>query len=492
MSTYHYIACDLGAESGRVMLGTLKDQRLSLEEIHRFPNGAIAVCGSLRWDALRLFDELKTGLRKAAARGVPIAGISTDSWGVDYVLIKGNEPMLTAPYQYRDARTDHMYDAISKKVALDTVFDESGIQFMTINTLCQLYADLVQRPDILRMADTFLTMGDYFNYLFSGVARAEESLASTTQLYNPTTKTWSGKLIEKLGLPATVFPKVCPSGTVLGPLLPSLADETGLRDVQVVASCSHDTGAAVAATPAEGSDWAYLSSGTWSLLGVESAKPIINAKSRQYNFTNEVGFGSSIRFLKNIVGLWILQESRRAWAKQGTEYSYDQLVEIASQAPALQCLINPAAARFLKPDNMPQKIADYCRETGQPVPQSHGQVVRCILESLALLYGKTLHEIADASGMTIKRLHILGGGSRNKLLNQWASNATGMTVVTGPVEATSAGNILVQAIALGHIKSLADLRAIVRASFPVDTFNPQDADTWRVAQQRFQALTLST
>lgn len=492
MSTHHYIACDLGAESGRVMLGTLNGQRLALEEIHRFTNGAIAVCGSLRWDALRIFDELKTGMRKAAARGVSIASISTDSWGVDYVLLKGNEPMLTAPYQYRDARTDHMLDAVSKKVPLDTVFNETGIQFMTINTLYQLYADLVQRPDILRMADTFLNMGDYFNYLFSGVARAEESLASTTQIYNPTTKTWSATLIEKLGLPPALFPRVCPSGSVLGPLLPSLAEETGLRDVKVVASCSHDTGAAVAATPAEGDNWAYLSSGTWSLLGIEASKPVINAKSRQYNFTNEMGFGSSIRFLKNIVGLWILQESRRAWSKLGTEYTYDQLVEIASEAPPLKCLINPAAARFLKPDHMPQKIADYCRETGQPVPQSHGQVVRCILESLALLYGKTLREIADASGQSINRLHILGGGSRNKLLNQWAANATGLTVVTGPVEATSAGNILVQAIALGHIKSLADLRAIVRASFPVDTYTPQDADTWRAIQQRFNALTLAT
>jgi rhamnulokinase len=492
MSTYYYIACDLGAESGRVMLGTLEGQRLTLEEIHRFPNGPVAVCGSLRWDVLRLFDELKAGLRKVAARGVPVAGISTDSWGVDYVLLKGNEPMLTAPYQYRDARTDPMLDEAAKTVSLDTIFNETGIQFMTINTLYQLLADLKHRPEILRGADAFLNIGDYFNYLFSGVAKAEESLASTTQVYNPTTKGWSKVLIDKFGLPGKVFPQVVPSGTVLGPLLPSVATETGLQNVRVVASCSHDTGAAVAATPAEGNDWAYLSSGTWSLLGIESPKPIINAKSRQYNFTNEVGFGSSIRFLKNIVGLWILQESRRAWAKEGTEYNYDQLVEIAAKAPALQCLINPAAARFLKPDNMPQKIADYCRETGQPVPQSHGQTVRCILESLALLYGKTIHEIADASGQAIKRLHILGGGSRNKLLNQWAANATGLTVITGPVEATSAGNILVQAIALGHIKSLAELRSIVRASFPVDTFTPQDAATWKSAQERFAKLTLAT
>ncbi len=492
MSIHHYVACDLGAESGRVMLGTLADDKLTLEEIHRFLNGPSLIRGTLRWDVLRIYDELKTGLRKVADRRVKVDSISTDSWGVDYVLIGDQEPMLGLPFQYRDARTDGMMDRVFARTSPDQVFEETGIQFMTINTLYQLYSDLLHRHDILRTASAFLLIGDYVNYLFSGTGVAEESLASTTQLYNPVQRAWSKVLIEKLGFPARVFPKIVPSGAILGPLTPSLAQETGLKDAQVVATCSHDTGAAVAATPAEGDDWAYLSSGTWSLLGIETTKPIINNKSRMYNFTNEVGFGGSIRFLKNIIGLWLLQESRRAWAREGREYSYDELVRMAADAPSLQCLINPAAARFLKPDNMPGKIADYCRETGQPVPQSHGQIARCILESLALLYGKTLHKIADVSGKTIRRLHILGGGSRNKLLNQWAANATGLTVMTGPVEATSAGNTLVQALALGHIKSLNELRAIVRASFPVEVYTPADATTWKSAQQRFAKLTLTT
>jgi rhamnulokinase len=491
MSTCYYLACDLGAESGRVMLGTLADGKLQLEEIHRFPNGPVAVCGSLRWDLLRLFDELKTGLRKAGARNLPVAGISTDSWGVDYVLLHGDEPMLTVPFNYRDARTDGALERAFATAPAELIFAETGIQFMPINTLYQLLDDLERRRDLLKKADRFLNIGDYFNYLFSGVARAEQSLASTTQLYNPRRHRWSKKLIRHFGLPKRMFPEIVPSGAVLGPLLPAIAAETGLRDAQVVASCSHDTGAAVAAVPAEGRHWAYLSSGTWSLLGIETRKPIINERSRRYNFTNEVGFGGSIRFLKNIIGLWILQECRRAWSKAGRDYNYDELVAIAAEAPALGCLINPADARFAKPDNMPQKIADYCRETGQQPPASHGQTVRCILESLALLYRKTLAELADATGKKLTRLHIVGGGCQNALLNQFTADAANIPVLTGPVEATSAGNVLVQAIALGHLQSLDALREVVRQSFPITRLNPAEPGPWDAAYDRFTALNVA-
>jgi rhamnulokinase len=359
---------------------------------------------------------------------------------------------------------------------------------MTLNTLYQLHADAQQRAWVLKSADRFLCIGDYFNYLFSGVAKAEVSLASTTQLYNPKKKKWSKPLLKKLGLPAKRFPDIVPSGTVLGPVLPDF----GLGDAKVIATCSHDTGAAVAAVPGTGKGWAYLSSGTWSLLGVEAKKPIISDASREANFTNEVGYGHSIRFLKNIVGLWIQQECRRAWVLAGQDRDYNALRELAAQSPPLRSLINPNAARFLKPGNMPDKIAAYCRETGQEAPASIGATIRCVLESLALLYAKTITDMARITGQEIKRLHIVGGGSQNVLLNQLAADATGLPVIAGPVEGTAIGNILIQALALGHLPDLAALRSVVRDSFPVTKYAPQDTAPWQAAQTRFAKLTLAT
>lgn len=488
MSTHHYLACDLGAESGRVMLGTLAGNHLTVEEIHRFPNGAIAIGDSRRWDVLRLFEEIKVGFRNVAARKIAVSSVSCDSWGVDYVLLLGNEPMLTAPFHYRDGRTDDGFKRAFPIVPADEIFAETGIQFMTINTLYQLHADLQQRHAILNAAEQFLTMGDYFNFLFSGVRKVEESLASTTQLYNPRQRAWSKKLIEKFGFPERIFPKVVTSGTMLGPLLPAIAADTGLQEVQVVASCSHDTGAAVAAVPAEGNDWAYLSSGTWSLLGIESSTPIITAKSRQYNFTNEVGFGGSIRFLKNIIGLWVVQECRRVWAKAGQEYNYDQLTAMAASAPPLKALLDLRDDRFAKPDNMPQKIVDYCRETNQPAPSTPGEFVLCVLESLALLYRQTLEQIEEVTDRKLTTLHIVGGGSKNQLLNQLSANATGRPVIAGPVECTAIGNVLIQAIALGHLPSLAVLRQVVRNSFPTVRYEPQDKMLWEDAYKRFRKM----
>jgi rhamnulokinase len=484
MNTHHYLACDLGAESGRVMLGTLSDGKLSLEELHRFPNGPVAVNGTLRWDVLRLFDELKQGLRKAAQRQIPVSSLSTDSWGVDYVWLKDNEPLLTAPYQYRDARTDNGFERAFAMSPKEEIFNETGLQFMTLNTLYQLHADAAERPWIFKSADRFLCIGDYFNYLLCGVAKSEQSLASTTQLYNPRKKKWSRLLPKKLGIPRRVFPDIVASGTVLGPLLPALTKETGLPDAQVIATCSHDTGAAVAAVPGQGRDWAYLSSGTWSLLGVELKKPVVTPECLAHNFTNEIGYGHTVRFLKNIVGLWILQECRRTWAREGTEYTYDQLTQLASEAEPLRSLINPADPRFAKPDDMPKKIVDFCRETNQPVPATHGATVRCILESLAWLYGRTLTEIETVTGRKINVLHIVGGGSKNALLNQLAADATGRIVRTGPVEATAIGNCLIQALALGHLSSLEELREVVRRSFETSTCPPKPDARWAVIGKR--------
>ena len=482
MNARYYIACDLGAESGRVMLGTLNEGKLTLEEIHRFPTGPVVVTGTWRWDVLRIFDELKTGLRKVAERGLKIESLSTDSWGVDYVWLKGSEPLLTAPYHYRDARTDGGYERAFAAVPAEEIFSETGIQFMAFNTLYQLHWEASNRPWLFKNADRFLLIGDYFNYLFSGVAKAEQSLASTTQLYNPKNKKWSRTLLKKLGLPKKLFPEIVPAGAVLGPVSP----EFGLTGAQVVASCSHDTGAAVAAVPATGKGWAYLSSGTWSLLGAEVKKPLITDQSRQYNFTNEVGYGGSIRFLKNIIGLWIVQECRRQWGK----HDYIELRQLAEKCAPLRSLINPNDERFGKPGNMPEKITAFCRETGQPVPTTPGEFTRCILESLALLYRRTLEQLEGITGQPVTTLHIVGGGSQNLLLNQFSANATGRTVVAGPAEATATGNILIQAIALGQLKDLAELRQVVRNSFAVQTYQPQDAGVWAQAYERFQKFAI--
>lgn len=489
MSVHHYIACDLGAESGRVMLGRLDDGKLTLEEIHRFANGPVRVNGSLRWDLLRLFDEMKKGLGKIAARGIKPDSLSCDSWGVDYVWLREREPMLSVPFHYRDPlRNEGAFERAFAVVPAETIFAETGIQFMTINTLYQLQADLVSRPWVFKSADCFLNIGDYFNFLFSGVVRAEESLASTTELYNPKKHRWSRTLQSKFKLPKKLFPEVVPSGSVLGPLLPDVAAETGLADLRVVASCSHDTGAAVAAVPVSGNNWAYLSSGTWSLLGLESKKPIITEQSRAHNFTNEVGYGGSIRFLKNIIGLWIQQECRRAWAREGHAYEYTGMAAMAEKVPPLRVLINPNNPRFGTPDRMPQKIVDYCHETNQTPPATHGEFVRCILESLALLYRRTLDEMEEIAGKKLTTLHIVGGGSHNLLLNRLSANATGRTIIAGPSEATAIGNVLIQALALGHLASLDELRRVVRESFAVTTCKPEDSAIWQQAYERFRQL----
>jgi rhamnulokinase len=490
----HYLAIDLGAESGRVMLGTLWEGRLTLEEIHRFSNGAVVIKGSRRWDLLHLYAEIVEGLRKAGARDLPIRSLSSDSWGVDYALMKGSEPFLTTPYQYRDERTDGSYERLGD-VTREEIYAATGIQFMTINTLCQLHTDLLQRPEILKLADRFLLIGDTVNHLLGGDPVAEASLASTTQLFDPAKMDWARPLLARLGLPESIFPKVVPSGTVIGTLTPELQSETRLGAVSVVATCSHDTGAAVAAVPAtDEPGWAYLSSGTWSLLGVESPTPVLTEEARNLNFTNEVGYGGTVRLLKNIAGLWILQECMRFWRESGHDHTYTDLVNLALEATPLISLINPGDGRFLRSGGstasggMPARIAEYCRETSQPVPESVGAIARCILESLSLLYRQSLGELEQLTGRKINRLHIVGGGTRNDLLNQCAASATGRKVITGPVEATAAGNILIQAIAGGAVASLTEARAIVARSFPQNSYEPQEPSVWEAAYLRFTAL----
>ncbi len=487
--TKHYLGIDLGAESGRFMLGSLEGGKLQLEELHRFSNTPLQRGEALHWNISALFDEVRAGLGRAAARALPIASISTDSWGVDYLLYDTHGQWSPPAFHYRDARCPEGVRRAQAKVDWPTIFAETGIQFMQFNTLFQLAAE---PPERLAQAGQMLGIGDAFNYWLSGVARAEESLASTTQLYDPRTRDWSRGLLTALGLPPRLFPPIVPSGTRLGPLRADLAAATGLSGVTVVASCSHDTGAAVAAVPADhdpaGGSWAYLSSGTWSLMGVEAARPILTEACRELNFTNEIGYGGSVRLLKNIIGLWLVQECRRAWAGAGPGYDYATLTGLAAQAPPFVSLINPADARFVSPGDMPGKIAAYCRETGQPEPASPGAFIRCALESLALLYRRTARQLEQLTGRPITRLHVVGGGSKNQLLNQFTADALQLPVLAGPAEATAAGNILVQALALGELPSLSAARQVVRTSFPVETVSPRSGAEWEAAYTRFTSL----
>jgi len=481
----HYLACDLGAESGRLMLGTLNRGKISLEQLHRFPNGPVKKAGALHWNMDALFAELRTGLKKAAKLKRPISSFSADSWGVDYILYDAKGKRMLPVWHYRDARTARGVKNANARVDWPTIYWETGIQFMALNTIYQLAAEPRGR---LAKVKQLLLIGDAFNHYCCGVARNEESLASTTQLYNPRTGKWSKKLFEALGLRQSMFAPVVPSGTKLGKLRPDLAKQTGLPQIEVIATCSHDTGAAVAAVPASGKNWAYLSSGTWSLMGVEWPKPVITNKGRDSNFTNEIGFGGTVRLLKNIVGLWIVQECKREWAQQGREFDYATLTEMAAAASPFASLINPADPRFVSPGKMPTKIAAFCRETGQTVPDNPGAFVRCALESLALFYRVTLRQLEGIIGKRIKKLHIVGGGSQNMLLNQFAANALQIPVVAGPTECTALGNILIQAITLGHLPSLRAAREVVRNSFEVKTIKPAAAVEWDGAFERFAKL----
>ena len=488
-----FAAIDLGAESGRVLLGKLEDGVLTLEEAHRFSNGAVLVNGTWRWDVLSLFREMKEGLRKAAAAGHQIASLSVDSWGVDYALLRGDLPHLSTPYQYRDARCEPSMQRVRAELGDEFIFGNTGIQFLNFNTIYQLAADVRDPAGLLPLSDGFLTIGDYFNWLFCGRRVIERSLASTTQLYDPRTHEWSDALIKAAGLPRELFPPLVDAGTALGTIRPDVARELGLDPgTQVVATCSHDTGAAVVGTPLASENAAFLSSGTWSLLGVELPEPVLTTEARLAGFSNEVGIARTIRFLKNIIGMWILQECRRDWARQGQEIDYAELVEQAAAAEAHRSFIHPNALRFLSAGDMLEKVRSYCAETGQPVPETTGQIVRCVLDSLALLYASSMDELEGVIGRQLDTLHIVGGGSRNELLNQSTADASGRTMVAGPVEATAIGNLLTQAIALGLIPDLAGVREVVRQSFPVKNFFPQDTAAWSRSREIFSKLPVSS
>lgn len=481
-----YAAVDLGAESGRVVKGILADGRLHLEEINRFKNGLVPISGHDHWNLIRLYEAMIDAFKICAQSDVPIESIGVDSWGVDFALLAEDESLMGLPVGYRDSRTDGMMEKLFEKMPKEKVYEKTGIQFMKFNSIYQLFSLSQDKKPFLPLVKDFLMIPDYFHYLFTGKKTNEYSNASTTQLLNVQTGTWDSDLLNVIGVPKGMFKKLIQPGTVIGPLTKQLQQVTGLGPIPVVAPATHDTAAAVAAVPAEGAgNWAYISSGTWSLMGIEADKPNSTQKAFGYNFTNEGGVFGTIRFLKNIMGLWLVQRCRAAF---DTEIDYGALTQMASEAPAFVSLVDPDRDAFLNPPSMTNAIAEFCRQTGQPVPASEGAYIRCCLESLAMQYRCVLEMLRDVYGKSFDTIHIVGGGTQNKLLNQFTADATGATVITGPVEATIIGNIIMQAIGMGHIKDLAEGRRIIRNSFEMKTFTPQQTDKWDRQYARFMKL----
>jgi rhamnulokinase len=487
--TQKFLAFDLGAESGRGVLGHFDGERLKLEELHRFPNGSVRVLNSLHWDVLRLWSEMKQTLSICAQRGIALMGIGLDTWGVDFALLAKDDTLLGYPYHYRDSRTNGMLEEAFRRLPRKEIFERSGGQFLQLNTLYQLLSMMVNRSPQLEVAETFLMIPDLFNFWLTGRKVCEFTDATTTQFYDPRQGGWSKEIFDRLSLPFHILPELVQPGTRLGTLLPSIAEETGLPEIPVIAPACHDTGSAVAAVPARGEDWAYISSGTWSLMGIEVPQPIITEQALDLNFTNEGGVNHTFRFLKNIMGLWLVQECRRTWARAGDEMSYDQLTQIAASAKPFTALVAPDDNAFLPAGDMPSRILEFCKRTGQTPPSDKGEIVRCALESLALKYRWVLEKLESVWGRAINVIYIVGGGTQNKLLCQFTADATGRPVIAGPIEATAIGNTMVQAIASGFIASIAEAREIIRQSFDVVTYEPQDSARWDEAYGRFLAIT---
>ncbi len=488
--TLKLLGFDLGAESGRAVIGNFDGEKLSLKEAHRFPNEPVRLCNGFHWDILRLIHEIKKGLGICIhEHSRDIAGMGVDTWGVDFVLLGRGDELLGNPFHYRDNRTDSILEEAFGRVPREAIFKRTGNQFMKFNTIFQLLATKLQSPWLLKEASHLLMIPDYLNFILCGNKISEFTIASTTQAYDPCKKEWAWSLLEEFELPPEIFPDVVEPGTVIGKLIPSIAKELGCKEIPVIAPAEHDTGSAVAAVPAFGGEHAYISSGTWSLMGIEVMEPLITRDTLEYNFTNEGGVCGTFRLLKNIMGLWLVQECRRTWAREGESLSYNELTSMAEKAPPFLSLINPDDEAFLNPEKMPEEIVKFCSRTNQHIPSNKGEIVRCILESLALRYRWTLEKLEEISGKKLTTIHIVGGGTRNRLLSQLTANVTRRPVLTGPVEATILGNILTQAMALGELTSLDDMRQVVRASFPLELYEPQGfREVWDELYAKFIKL----
>lgn len=484
------LAFDYGASSGRAMLGQFDGNRLSLSEMHRFANEPVMVGDSLYWDILRLFHEMKQGILKTAASGhKEIASIGIDTWGVDFGLLDSSGGLLGNPYHYRDSRTEGMIEEACRIVRRQEIYATTGIAFQVFNSLYQLFSMKFRKSPLLEKASTMLFTPDLLRYFLTGEKSSEFTIASTSQMLDARTRSWAGELLDKLGIPRNILTQIIDAGTVAGKLTSGVAGELGVGRVPVVAVAEHDTGSAVVSVPAVEGKYAYLSSGTWSLLGVESAVPVINDSAFKLNYTNEGGYNKTTRLLKNIMGLWIYQECKRTWDKSGETVSFDELEEGAVNAEAFAAFIDPDDSSFFSPGRMPSKIQDYCRKTGQKVPETKPQIVRCIMESLAMTYRKAVEGLEKVVGYSLPVLHIVGGGCKNTLLSQFTANAIARPVIAGPVEATATGNLMAQLLALGEVKSLKEGRLIVRNSFPSVEYTPENKAGWDAAYERFLNIT---
>lgn len=484
--TYNFLGFDFGASSGRAMLGSFDGERIQLSELHRFPNEPVELVGRFCWDVPRLFFEMKQALNKAARQGVKIDAIGIDTWGVDFGLIDKDGRLLGVPTHYRDTHTDGVMEKAFEVMPKEEIFRHTGLAFIQFNTLYQLYAMKLEGDPTLEAADKMLMMPDLLAYLLTGKVGTEYTIASTSQLIDPFTRDWDFELIDRFGLPRRIFTPIQPSGSLRGTLLPKIARECGVGEIPVIAVASHDTASAVAAIPADGPDFAYISSGTWSLLGAEIRTPLCEREVMEANYTNEGGVDGTIRLLKNIMGLWIIQECKREWDRRTDAVSFSQIVEMAEQAEPFIAFIDVDDPWFLAPNDMPARIQEYCRKTGQRVPQSRGQIARVIYESLALKYRWAIERLEkDLLKKRISALNIVGGGSKNDMLNRFTADAIARPVIAGPDEGTVIGNLLVQAMGVGAISDLAGLRRVVEASFPTRRFQPGDGAAWDGAYAKY-------
>lgn len=471
------LAFDFGASSGRAIIGKFENGKIELSEVHRFSNDPVSVNGTTYWDVLRLFYEIKQGIIKAKQAG-GFDSIGIDTWGVDFGLLDEFGCLLENPIHYRDARTVGMIEEAEKYISKREMYDITGIQFMELNTIFQLLALKKERPHMLERTDKMLFMPDLFAYMLTGEKNTEYSIATTSQMIDLKTNSWSDELLDKLGIRKDIFAPIVKSGTKVGFLSKEICEECGVESVPVIAVCEHDTQSAISAVPCPEGEFAFISSGTWSLFGTELEEPVVNDTTYEINVTNEGGYDFSTGFLKNIIGLWLIQESRRQWAREGENYSYADLEKLALASEPFKCFIDPDAPEFVPHGNLPERVREYCRKTNQYVPETVGEIMRCIYESLAMKYRETFEKIKECTGKDYPVIHVIGGGTKDTLLCQLTANSCGCEVKAGPIEATVLGNLAVQLISHGEIKDIKEAREIIASSENVVTYAPQDADLW--------------
>lgn len=478
------LAFDFGASSGRAILGSYENGKISLQEVHRFSNDPVKVGDTLYWDVLRLFYEIKQGIVKAKIAG-GFDSIGIDTWGVDFGLIDKEGRLLENPVHYRDLRTKGLVEEAFKTIPKEKLYGITGIQFMELNTLFQLIALRRQRPQLLERADKMLFMPDLFAYFLTGKMCAEYSIASTSQIIDLETRSWSKEILESFDIPQSLFAPIVEPGTVLGELTDDICEECGVDKVPVISVCGHDTQSAITAVPCVEGDFAFLSSGTWSLFGTEIEKPIVNEKSLEINITNEGGFDGTTGLLKNIIGLWLIQESRRQWQREGEDYSYAQLEKLALEAEPFKCFIDPDAPEFTPQGNIPGRVREFCKKTGQYVPETVGEIMRCIYESLAMKYRFTFENLCDCTGKDYPVIHVIGGGTKDGLLCKMTADSCNREVKAGPIEATVMGNVAVQLMSDGTLGGISQARQAVADSEELKIYKPESADDWKKAYPDF-------